>query len=221
MKKVTLLHTVKSVYETFPSRLADVLGEDVRITNIVDEFLVSNTLGKGSFTSFNMDRLLSDMQCADEEGSDVLVVTCSSLTSYALELAPRINTPVITIDVDMCRKAASLGSNILVLATAPTAVAPACERIKKDLKDLDKRAVVESALFEDAMTALRAGDVSKHDEILVEAALGFPKSNVIVLAQASMESAQCPIEKATGKIVLSSPSSCIEQVCRFYGSRTV
>lgn len=219
MKRLTLLHTVKSVYETFPSRLANALGDEVKITNIVDEFLVSNTVGKGSFNTFNMDRLLSDMRCADEEGSDVLVVTCSSLTPYALELAPRISTPVITIDVDMCRKAALLGSNVLVLATALTAVAPACERIAKGLQDLEKPSIVEHSLHEDAMAALKAGDVSRHDEILVKAALGFPHADVIVLAQASMESAQGAIEKATGKTVLSSPSSCIEQVRRFYAER--
>lgn len=214
-----MLHTVKSVYETFPSRVSAALGGDVRITNIVDEFLVSNTVGKGSFTPFNKDRLLSDMKCADEEGSDVLVVTCSSLTPFALELAPCISTPVIMIDVEMCRKAASLGTNILVLATASTAVAPVCNRIAKELQELGKVGVVEHSPHEDAMTALKSGDISMHDEILVQAALGFPSSNVIVLAQASMESAQKAIEEATGKIVLSSPSSCIEQICRFYDSR--
>lgn len=219
MKKITMLHTVKSVYCTFPTMLEKALGEDVRITNIVDEFLISNTQREGYFTRYNRERLLSDMRLADEEKSDLLVVTCSSLTPYVLDLQKSIRTPLVTIDVDMCRKAAEEGRVITVLATAPTAVAPVLNRIEENLKAMGKTAGVTSALTEDAMTALKRGDTDTHDNLLVSLAESFPDTDLFVLAQASMVTAQRKIEKATGKKVLSSPESCIEEVVRFYRKR--
>lgn len=199
--------------------LEKALGGDVRMTNIVDEVLISNTHREGRFTQYNMERLLSDMKTADEEKSDLLVVTCSSLTPYVLELRESIRTPLITIDVDMCRRAAEEGSVITVLATAPTAVAPVVNRIEENLKRRGKNAFLSSALTEDAMTALKNGNTDLHDSLLVSLAETFPDTDLFVLAQASMVTAQHRIENATGKRVLSSPESCIEEVVRFYRER--
>lgn len=199
--------------------LSDALGRDVKMTNIVDEFLISNTLREGEFSSYNKERLLSDMRLADREESDLLVVSCSSLTPYVLELQNEIRTPLITIDVNMCRTAAEIGGNITVLATAPTAVAPVVNRIRDNLKETGKNAEISSALTEEAMASLKKGDVETHDRLLVALAETFTHSDLFVLAQASMMTARDKIEKATGKKVLTSPGSCIEEVLRFYRKR--
>ena len=224
MKKITLLHTVKSVYNSFPEMLLSALGKDVRMTNIVDEFLISNTIREGCFSAYNRERLLSDMALADREESDLLVVTCSSLTPYVLELQNRIKTPLITIDVNMCAEAAKRGGNITVLATVPTAVAPVINRIEDNLRKEGmtkevKTASISSLLAEDAMTALKKGDIETHDRLLVSLAESSPETDLFVLAQASMVTAEEKIAKATGKKVLSSPRSCIEEVVRFYKER--
>lgn len=219
MKKITLLHTVKSVYNSFPEMLSSALGKDVKMTNIVDEFLISNTIREGCFSSYNRERLLSDMALADREESDLLVVTCSSLTPYVLELQSNIKTPLITIDVNMCAEAAKSGGNITVLATVPTAVAPVINRIEDNLRKDGKTALVSSLLEEEAMSALKRGDIETHDKLLVSLAETSPKTDLFVLAQASMVTAEEKIEKATGKKVLSSPRSCIEEVVRFYRER--
>ena len=219
MRKVTLLHTVKSIYDSFPSLIRDALGEDTEIVNIVDEILISNTLAKGSFTSWNRERLLSDMSVAAEAGSDLLVVTCSSLTPYVMEFADRIPVPVVTIDRAMCRSAAEQGSTILVLATAATTVTPTVERIKGELSSLNKEAKIISALRCDAMDALKRGDGKTHDAILASEAEKYPEADLIVLAQASMAGAESEVSARTHKTVLTSPASCIGEVKAFYGIR--
>ena len=217
MKKITLIHTVKSIYNSFPSLLEEALGEKIKMTSIVDEILISNTLEKGEFTSWNKNRLLEDMRVAEEEDSDLLVVTCSSLTPYVLELADRISKPLVTIDSAMCRKAAEEGDNILVLATALTTVGPTMDRIKMELDRIGKKAILRSSLRTDAMDALKRDDVKEHDRILREEAEKYPDADVIVLAQASMASAKESVGRIKDRVVLTSPESCIEEVKAFYG----
>lgn len=217
MKKITLIHTVKSIYNSFPSLLEEALGEKIRMTNIVDEILISNTLEKGGFTSWNKNRLLEDMRVAEEEDSDLLVVTCSSLTPYVLALADRISKPLVTIDSAMCRKAAEKGENILVLATASTTVGPTMDRIKMELDGIGKKAILRSSLRTDAMDALKRDDVKEHDRILTEEAMKYLDADVVVLAQASMASAKESIVGIKDRVVLTSPESCIEEVKAFYG----
>ncbi len=217
MRKVTLLHTVKSIYDSFPALIREALGDDTEIVNVVDEILISNTLKKGCFTKWNMERLLSDMKVAEEAGSDLLVVTCSSLTPYVMELQEKISVPVVTIDSAMCRTAALKGENILVLATAATTVQPTVERIQGELESLGKKAVVTSSLRTDAMDALKKGDVKIHDEILASEAEKYPEADLIVLAQASMATSEAEVSEQTHKTVLTSPASCIGEVKAFYG----
>ena len=217
MKKITLIHTVKSIYNSFPSLLEEALGEKIRMTNIVDEILISNTLEKGGFTSWNKNRLLEDMRVAEEEDSDLLVVTCSSLTPYVLAMADRISKPLVTIDSAMCRKAAEKGENILVLATASTTVGPTMDRIKMELDGIGKKAILRSSLRTDAMDALKRDDVKEHDRILTEEAMKYLDADVVVLAQASMASAKESIVGIKDRVVLTSPESCIEEVKAFYG----
>lgn len=216
MKKITLLHTVKSMYNTFPQMIEKALNEKVEMTNIVDEVLVSNTEKKGYFTDWNKERLLSDLKVAEEENSDLIVVTCSSLTPYAISLMPLLNKPLITIDKAMCRKAAEKGNNILVLATAKTTIEPTVNRIKDELKSLNKNANVTYSLRLDAMDALKRGDKEEHDKILREEAGKFSNIDLVVLAQASMMSAKEGVQKEGDWIVLTSPELCIEEIKKFY-----
>ncbi|MGN1163673.1 MAG: aspartate/glutamate racemase family protein, partial [Candidatus Ornithospirochaeta sp.] len=190
---------------------------EVELTNVVDEILISNTQKKGEFTKWNMDRLLSDLSCAEEEDSDLIVVTCSSLTPYVLALGDKVRKPIVTIDKKMCSQAAEKGTRILVLATASTTVGPTVARIKGELEALGKKAEVYSSLRSDAMAALKKDDVAAHDRILTEEAVKYPECDLIVLAQASMASAKESVEEATGKMVLTSPDSCISEVLEFYG----
>lgn len=216
MKKITLLHTVKSIYSSFPSMVEEAFGEKIEFTNIVDEVLVSNTIEKGYFTEWNKERLLSDLRVSEENDSDLIVVTCSSLTPYALELQNLISKPLITIDSAMCKKAALDGNNILVLATALTTVDPTVNRIKTELKALNKEASVIYSLRTDAMDELKKGNTKKHDEILKEEALKYNECDLIVLAQASMMSAKEEISQVRRCEVLTSPESCIEEIRKFY-----
>ena len=72
--------------------------------------------------------------------------------------------------------------------------------------------VIKSYLDTKAMDMLSLGDVQGHDARLAALARTAMDADVIVLAQASMATAANLVREATGKKVLTSPGSCIEDI---------
>lgn len=211
MKKITLLHTVASVYGSFKGQLEAAFDEELEVNSLVDEFLVTNARKKGYFPPENRKKLLLDLMSAEAEGADVIIVTCSSLSPFVEEYRNVLSIPVVTIDRQMCIDAATKGVKIAVLATAPTTIEPTTKGIQREADKMGKKVEISSLLDEEAMNLLKKGDVTGHDARLAELARKAGDVDVIVLAQASMATAAPGCEKATGKIILTSPGSCIAE----------
>ena len=73
MKKVTLLHTVKSVYSTFSDDLKKACPEEIEVDSLVDEYLVTNAKKCGYFPENNMKKLRLDLQSATLEYPDLII----------------------------------------------------------------------------------------------------------------------------------------------------
>lgn len=211
MKKIALLHTVKSVYGSFQAMLEKEI-KGISVTNMVDEFLVTNAREKGYFPPENKRKLYLDLLSLAQGMPDVIAVTCSSLTPFAEELRASFDVPVLLIDDRMCKDAAAAGRSIAVLATAPTTVDPTVSRIRMEADKLGVDPVIKPYLDTKAMDMLNLGDVQGHDARLAALARTASDADVIVLAQASMATAANLVREATGKKVLTSPGSCIEDI---------
>lgn len=57
MKTVALIHTVKSVSNTFEEKLRAEIKEDIKVSNLLDDFLSNNANELGEFTIDNRNRL--------------------------------------------------------------------------------------------------------------------------------------------------------------------
>lgn len=118
MKTIALVHTVKTVANTFDEKIRSQVKDPVKIYNLLDDFLALHPNEVGEFTILNKNRLYHDLKNAELTNADLIVVTCSTLTPVVEELRPLISVPVIAIDDAMGRKAVRMGKNILILATA-------------------------------------------------------------------------------------------------------
>ncbi len=213
MKRIILVHTVRSVLDSFGDQLKENLP-DVLIDNMLDEFLVTDATRKGLFSPANRKRLELVLAAADLANPDLIVVTCSSLTPYVHELQDILKAPVVCIDDAMTRQAVLAGPRIHVLATAPTTVGPTVQKIKDDALSMGKEVQVEYTLCEDAINALRKGDKQRHDDLVLVMASHVGACDVIVLAQASMSHLQAAVQTVAGYPVLASVPSCIESIRR-------
>jgi Asp/Glu/hydantoin racemase len=216
MKRIVLIHTVRSVYETFEKDLRAVAG-DIKVYNMLDEFLVADSIERGVFTVENRMRLLHDLQSAQLTGSDLIVVTCSTLTPHVVAARPFFTTPIIAIDDAMCTLAVKQGSKITVLATAESTVGPTLKKLGEEAALQNRQISVSSLCCPEALAHLKAGHKAKHDKLVLDMAREVKDSDTIVLAQASMAHLQDLVQAQTKIRTVSSPQLCIQEVARLLG----
>ncbi|MCC8189773.1 MAG: aspartate/glutamate racemase family protein [Planctomycetes bacterium] len=215
-KHVALVHTVPSVYGSFPDRVRETLGADVRISNTLDDFLASDPAEKGEFTGNNLNRLLAILRCAERTGADIIVVTCSTLTPALETLRPLVATPILPIDGALLRQAVTMGTRIAILATARSAVEPTREGLRREAGRIGVEPDITVTVEDDAFTAIKRLDRETHDRLVLAAAAGIRDRDVIVLAQASMAHLEEAITQETGIPTLASPRLCLQALRDFY-----
>ena len=212
MKSIALIHTVKTVANSFDQQLRDYIGAPVKIHNLWDDFLANNPNEIGEFTIENRCRLYNDIKAAEMTGADMIVVTCSTLTPVVNMIRPFVKVPLIAIDDAMGRKAVAYGDRILVLATAGSTEEPMREKLNAEAAKLGKNIRIDFRANAEAFQALKAVQMDRHDAILLEMAKEISGYDCVVLAQASMAHLDRKIEEICKIPVLSSPGLCMEQV---------
>lgn len=212
MKSIALIHTVKTVANSFEQKLKDYVGEPVKIHNLWDDFLANNPNEIGEFTIENRCRLYNDIKSAEMTGADMIVVTCSTLTPVVNMIRPFVRIPLIAIDDAMGRKAVTCGERILVLATAGSTEGPMREKLNAEAAKLGKSIQIDFQANAEAFQAMKAVQMERHDAILLDMAKNISGYDCVVLAQASMAHLDQKIEEICKIPVLSSPGLCMEQV---------
>ena len=216
MTRIAAVHTVPSVYASFPALIREAIpGADV--ANTVDEFLASDPAVKGEFTVDNLNRLYAILRCAEMTEPDAIVVTCSTLTPPVETLRPLITTPLVTIDGLMHKKAVGIGSKITLLATAQSTIEPGRVGLAAAAEKIGKQLDIETIVCDEAYIAIKKLDQETHDREVLAAAEKIKNRDVIVLAQASMAHLQNEIQKRTGIATLSSPALCMEDLKKAVG----
>lgn len=213
MKKIALVHTVRSVYLTFAEQLQEGMPDrKLKISNTLDEFLSTDANEKGEFTRNNRNRLLLLLQAKDLEKADLIITTCSTLTPAVEKIRPFIKTPLVAIDDAMVEKAVTLGEKILVMATAGSAVEPTKQKLLVEAAKAGKHINLSALLCPEAFRAIQKMDKAEHDTLLKQAAETICGVDTVVLAQASMAHIESEIEQISGCTTLSSPKLCFALV---------
>lgn len=212
MKRIALIHTVRTVACAFGEDLRTYLGYEVKIHNLWDDFLADQPNEMGVFTIENRNRLLNDIRTQEMTGADLIAVTCSTLTPVVEMIRPFIQVPVIAIDDAMAKRSVVYGRRIMVMATADSTVGPTVSKIEREAAKAGREAQISTCVCMDAFGALKAADMKRHDMILREKAKELGGYDCIVLAQASMAHLEDDIASITGSPVLSSPRLCMEEI---------
>ncbi len=212
MKRIALIHTVKSVYLSFEEQVRTQIRK-IGIYNTLDDFLAMDANARGGeFTQDNLNRLFSLVKAAELTGVDLIVTTCSTLTPSIVKIRPFIRIPVLAIDDAMSEKAVSLGERITVMATAQSTIGPTCEKLRQDARKIGKNPIIKPLVSPQAFSALKEQDMQRHDELVKASAVEVKNQEVVVLAQASMAHLEQDIQGICGCPVLSSPRLCVERI---------
>src|SRR5678816_482627 len=111
-KTLALIHTVnwyaKSVVDPFVTPwLAK--NPDVRIVNIMDDSLLSESLAHGSATRAVLKRIQFYVLAAEAMGADVAMCTCTTVGEAVRAARVYSSIPVFNIDEPMAHEAVRLG----------------------------------------------------------------------------------------------------------------
>ena len=211
MTRIAMLHTGAVVIPNF-TELATTHLPGVEIQHLLDDRIVSD-LGRGADSTAVAARLSALGHAARTAGADAVLFTCSSISGYAKGLEDDLGLPVFRIDEAMADEAVRSAQRISVIATLETTLLPTAALLRERAVVHGTDPQIAEVVVPGAFEAVAAGDRDLHDAKVSQAITEqADRSDVIVLAQASMASAAANTDP--GVPVLTSPELGIRRVAR-------
>lgn len=212
---ITMIHTVfpiiaplKKIFET------SLKPGSFQLYNMVDDSIVPRILAAGSITPDITGTVFDHVASAARFGSDVIMVTCSSISETVDLIQPLVKIPVIKIDDAMTDEAVKTAKTLGVVATITTALQPTMNQLKLKAKQNQQNInLVPCLCWEAYEDLMRNGNPAQHDRIVlhaIENILG--EVDAIVLSQASLDRLVPLLAQKTDKPVFSSPVSGVGRV---------
>ena len=211
---ITMIHTVFPIVDNLKAIFAKKLGnQSVTIYNIVDDSILPRIVAAGGLSSGIISTVYQHISSAEKMGSDLILVTCSSISEVVDIVSPLVSVPVIKIDDAMTDDAVKIANVLGVVATIETTLNPTINQLRKKMAIAEKEIKIVPLLCSDAYKALiNENNPEKHDLLLYKAIEEIIESvDAIVLAQASMARLLPKLKKLTNKPILTSTESGIER----------
>lgn len=211
---ITMIHTVFPIVNNLKAIFKKKLGnQPATIYNIVDDSILPRILNNGSISPEIVSTVYQHISSAEKMGSDLILVTCSSISEVVDIVSPLVSVPVIKIDDAMTDEAVKIADSLGVIATIKTTLNPTINQLKKKMSKAKKEVEIVPVLCSDAYKALiNENNPEKHDLLLYKAIEEIIENvDAIVLAQASMARLLPKLKKLTNKPILTSTESGIER----------
>ena len=202
-KKLTILHTTLATPTTIPAMIRELYPDEFDIVNVLDDSLLNDIKCSGRMSASVIERFIQYACIAKNNGSDALLLACSSLGKAADIARELLDIPLYKIDEPMADQAVESGNNILVLGTVKSTLEPTSDLIRSKRKSQEQS--VTCILIPDVFELYEI-DRERHDQKIAEVIQEHWNTyDVIVLAQASMANAIQYITQGREKIVTSLP----------------
>ncbi|HEY7887992.1 MAG TPA: aspartate/glutamate racemase family protein [Steroidobacteraceae bacterium] len=212
-RRICLIHTTPLMVQLFTPLCRDQLP-DVKVTQIINESMIKDTIEAGRVRQPTIDALITFADACFKMGTELVMVTCSSIGPAVDLIQGRFQKPVLRVDEPMAEASVAKGRRIGVAATLRTTLEPTTELLRRKAREVGKEVELVECLCEGAFEAVMAGDVETHDAMVSKVMTNkLGDVDVIVLAQASMArvAERLPRDALTAP-VLSSPELAMEYV---------
>ena len=160
---------------------------DVKVTQIINESMLKDTIEAGRVRQPAIDALNTFAEACFKLGTELLMVTCSSIGPAVDLIQSRLQKPVLRIDEPLAEAAVARGRRLGIAATLRTALDPTSELLLRKAKEAGKEVELVECFCDGAYEAVMAGEIDVHDLLVSKAMVNkLGEVDVIVLAQASM-----------------------------------
>jgi hypothetical protein len=201
--RIALIHALRHSVDPIVAEFA-VAWPEAELANLLDDSL-SADLAAGASLDGMTARFLDLARYAARTGADGILFTCSAFGPCIEACARDLpGIPVLKPNEAMIEEAEGFARVGVLASFGPTLVSLPPEFGRP----------VTTKLAEGALAALNVGDTATHDRLAAQAARDMGDVDVIALAQFSLGRAARAVEDATGKPVLTTPSSAVRKLKR-------
>ena len=209
MPRIALIHATPAAVEPIRAAFAEAWPEP-DLVNLLDDSLSRDRALTPELTQAIYSRFDALGAYSMSIGADGILFTCSAFGPAIERVAGALPVPVLKPNEAMFAEAISMGGKIGMLATFEPSIASMAEEFEADAAKAGAKVTLESVYVPNAMPALLAGDRSKHDALVAEAASKLAHCKAIMLAQFSMAPAAAKLrQRLPGTPVLTSPGSAV------------
>ncbi|MCM3443512.1 aspartate/glutamate racemase family protein [Metabacillus halosaccharovorans] len=210
--KIAIVHTTPVTIEPLKTLINETVPS-CEIVNFVDDSILPELNENGGDVRKVEDRLIHYYKFAEQAGADVILNACSSVGGVVAAGQKLVGVPIVRIDEAMAEKAIQTGRKVGVIATLATTLGPTMTLLKAKSAELNREVELTSNLAEEAYRRLLSGDKEGHDQVLVDVLMNMAeKTDVVVLAQASMARVVSSLPEEMHYKFLSSPKLGVETV---------
>ena len=204
MRRVALIHALAHSVAPINEEMARQWPECERM-NLLDDSLSADLARSSNGLDAVMNkRFIALADYAVSTGADGLLFTCSAFGPCIEAVARHCSIPVLKPNEAMILEAVTCGRRIGLIATfAPT--------LQSMPAEFPSGVEVLAVLADGALEALNAGDIARHDELIVQAARSAVSqgAEVIALAQFSMARAEPLVRVAVAQPVITTVGSAV------------
>ncbi len=216
--RVTLIHAVQVAMQPVEQAFRT-HWPAAEIVHLLDDSLSPDRARHTALSSELHARINSLADYAVASGADAILYTCSAFGEAIEAAARRLTLPVLKPNESMFEAALQAGRRIGMLAT----FAPSVDSMEEEFRALacekEVNASITTLVVPEAMVALKAGNVERHNALLADAAPGLQGCDCILLAHFSTSRALAAVQAVSSCPVLTSPASAVEKLQRLMASR--
>ena len=206
--RIALVHAVTVAMQPIAEAFAR-LWPEAETANLLDDRLSVDRAKDDELTEEMFGRIATLAQYAEGTGSDAILYTCSAFGEAIEAVAKKKPYPVLKPNEAMFEAALEQGNNIGMLATFERSIPSMEAEFRALVQKRDSSATIKSVCIPDAMAALQAGDATKHNTFLANAASELRSCDAIMLAQFSTAVAREAVSNAVDCPVLTSPDAAV------------
>lgn len=202
MKKLTIIHTTVATVLSMPPMIQKMYPNQFEIVNVLDDSMLNEIKAKGNLTKEVTERFVQYAVIAKNNGSDAILLACSSIGRAGDITRNILDIPLFKIDEPMAEEAVKSAEKILILGTVKSTLRPTTELIESKKK---AGQIIESIWIPDVFE-LYTENKAEHDRRIAEVIEQHQAEyDVVVLAQASMSGAAEQVTEKKAQILTSLP----------------
>ena len=185
------------------------LWPEAEAINLLDESLYADFAGAKKVTDETYRRVAALLKYSQDSGADGIVFTGSVFGSTVEAGRENLSVPVLTSHEAMIEAAFKCGSRLGTLSTGTAGLECLADDIERYAKANGLSYTIDNHVEDAARPFILAGDIERHDDMVVEAAAKMVDCDCLMLGQFSMAGAVKKFADVPGRPVLTPPHTAV------------